>query len=128
MAAGEEFAADFGKRSEAAAGEVGKVDGTFVVVELADQELTRADVSPAEKRIRLQLHGALTGSYALAIVVAWMRILHIGRVDGWRFFFNLQEERVIRTVAFEVDAVVAQTDRPGADDFECDVNRAVEGE
>jgi len=70
----------------------------------------------------------LTSSDALAIVIAWVCILHIGRVDGWGFFFNLQKERVVRAIAFEVDAVIAQADLTGSDNFECDVNRPVEGE
>ena len=51
MTPGEEFTADLRECSQAAAGEVCKIDGTFVVVELANQELTRADMRPAQKWI-----------------------------------------------------------------------------
>ena len=80
MAAGQQLAADFGVRLKAGAGQVIEVDGALVVVELAHQVLTPADVRPAKKWIGLQLHGALSLGYALAVVVSGVSVGQIGRV------------------------------------------------
>ena len=55
-----------------------------------------------------------------------MRIGKIRRVGGGCLLLDLKEERVAGPVAFEVNAVIAQAQRAGTDDFESDVNRTVE--
>jgi hypothetical protein len=78
MTAREQLPADFSECSQAAARQVIKVDGAFVVVELAHQVLAAADVRPAEERVGLQLHGSLAVGDALAVVVVRMGIGQIG--------------------------------------------------
>ena len=74
MTARQQFAADFAEGHESAAGEIGEIDGPFMVIELPHQELTGTDVGPAEKGVRLHLHCALTVDYALAILRGRMRL------------------------------------------------------
>ena len=57
-----------------------------------------------------------------------MRVLKVRRIGGGRFFLDLKEEWIVRAVAFEVDAVVTQTYRAGTNDFEGDLDGAVQRE
>ena len=128
MAAGQQFAADFGVGLKAAAGQVFEFDGAFVVVELADEVLAAADMGPAQERIGLQLHGALALGDALAVVGCGVGVGQIGRVAGGRLFLDLKKERVGRAVALEVNAVVAQAHGACAHHFEGYVYGAIEGQ
>jgi hypothetical protein len=51
-----------------------------------------------------------------------------GRVGRSDFLLDLEEEGVARTVAFEVDNVIAEADAAGADDLEANVDGAEEVE
>jgi hypothetical protein len=51
MTARQELSADFAERHQAGAGEIGEFDGALMVIELTDEELARAEVRPAKKRI-----------------------------------------------------------------------------
>ncbi len=46
----------------------------------------------------------------------------IGRIRRAGLFFDLQEERVVFAVAFEVDEVVAQAHAAGTHHLECDIH------
>ena len=51
-----------------------------------------------------------------------MEIRGVGRSY---FFFDLQEKRIAGTVAFKIDAVIAQAHRTRADHLEGDIDRTV---
>ena len=57
-----------------------------------------------------------------------MRIREIGRVGRGSFLLDLQKERVVGSVALEVDAVIAQADGAGSDHLEGHVDGAIERE
>ena len=78
MSARKQLTANLTECHQPGAGKICEVDGAFVVVELADEELARTDVRPAKKWIRLQLHGALADDDALTVVRRGMRIGEIG--------------------------------------------------
>src|SRR5208283_1945873 len=68
VAARQQFSAHFRVGLQICARQVFDLDRSFMVVELAHQILPAADVRPAEKRIGLDLHGALTLGHAPAVV------------------------------------------------------------
>jgi len=126
VAAGEEFAAEVGVADEDFGREGLEIDGAFVVVELADEEVAIVEGGPTEEGIGLELHGALAFGDAAALVGGGGgRIGDKGGPGGGGFFLDLKEEGIVGAVAFEVDAEVAQADGAGADDFEGDVDGAV---
>ncbi len=126
VSAGEEFAAEIGVVDQGVGREGLEIERTFVIVELANEEVALMDGGPAEEGIRLELHGALAFDDAAALMGGCGRgIGEVGGVGGGRLFLDLQEERVVGAVAFEIDAEVAQADGAGADDFEGDIDRGV---
>ena len=74
MPACQQFPADFTEGHETAAGKIGEIDRAFVVVELSYQELTGADICPAEKGVGLHLHRALAVHYALTVLSRRMQV------------------------------------------------------
>ncbi len=128
MAAGQQFAADRGKRLETVAFHIFNGDAALVIIQLADQKVTPREVRPAEKRVGLQLHGALAFDRALSVVMGGFGVGQIGRIAGRSLLLDLQEERIPGAIAFKVDAVVAGADRASADHLECHIDRAVERE
>ncbi len=126
MTTRQQLAADGGIFSEATAAQFLKFNRGFVVVQLTDEIVAIGDGGPAEKRIGLPLHGMLALRHTLTLMC---RGVGGGAMDGeiWRIgraglFLYLQEERVVFTVAFEIDKIIAQTDAAGTDDFECNID------
>ena len=91
-----------------------------MVVELANEEVAVFEAGPAEHGVGLDLHGALAVGGALAVVGRVGGVLEVGRPGGAGLLFDLEKKRFCRAGAFEVDAVIAQADGAGADDFEGD--------
>ena len=99
MAARQQFAADFSEGDEAASGEIGQIDGAFVVVELANEKVPVADVCPSEKWVGLNLHGALAGDNTLSVVGPDVAIVgQVGRIDRRGFLLDLEKERIVGAV------------------------------
>ena len=78
MAASQQLAANFAECGKTGAREIGQFYGALVVIQLTDKELAGTHMRPTEKRVRLQLHGALADYHALAIVLTGIRIGQIG--------------------------------------------------
>ena len=116
---GEEFAADAGILHQAGGLDGRNVERTLVVIKLANDVVATIDLRPAQEGVGLELHGTFALDNTTPLVVR----LHCGaayirRICGERFFLDLKEKRIFAAVSLEVDAVVAETHRTGADDLE----------
>ena len=68
MATSEQLTTNCGIFGEAAALQLFRIYGRFVIVELADQVVTIRNCRPAEERVRLPLHRPLAFRNALALM------------------------------------------------------------
>ena len=96
MAPRQQLAAHLCIRRQSAPGQVVKLDRSLVIVQLPHQVLPPAHLRPAQKRIRLHLHRALSFRHALAVVVRRVRVGQIRRVGRRHLLLDLQKQRIAR--------------------------------
>ena len=126
MPSRQQLAADLCIGRKTAALQVLQLNRPLVVVELTHQILSVANMRPAQERIGLHLHGALSLRHSLAVVLRRVGVRQIGRIRRRRLFLDLQKQRIARPISLEVDAIVAQPHRSGAHHFERHIHRPVE--
>ena len=126
MTARQQLAANGGIFCKAATLQLLESDGCFVVIELADEVVAMCNGRPAKKWIGLPLHGTLTFSNTLSLMCRGGRrrtvYCEIGRIRRAGLFFDLQEERIIFAIAFQVHEVIAQAHTAGTHHLECDIH------
>src|SRR5581483_5493068 len=112
MTTAEQLTADGGIFREAAALQLYRIYRRFVIIELPNEVIAVCNCRPAEKWIGLPLHGALAFRNALALMrrraSSGAMTREIRRIRRAGLFLDLEEERIVFTVALEVDEVIAK--------------------
>ena len=125
MAAGQEFAANLSVLHQALSFQVLDRDGPLMVIQLANQILAIVNSGPAQKQVREKLHRPLALSNPATLVLRLPHLSQVRRIRRARLLLNLQEQRVVAAIAFQVDDVIAQPDAAGPYHPKSNIQRAV---
>ena len=126
MTARQQFPANLSVLVQSLALQILDLDRPFVVIQLANQILAIVDRGPAEKQVGQELHRPLALHDPVALVLRRPHFSQIRGISGTRLLLDLQKERIVAAVAFQIDDVIAQPNAARAHHPEGDIERPVQ--